>query len=147
MWTSWACCSNLASSRGRSRSRGSKETGMVIMESLVERNETVGVEAQRYDVVVIGAGQAGLAMGYFLARQGRRFVILDAHERVGETWRSRWDSLRLFSPARFDALPGMPFPLPSHIFPTRDQMADYLETYARRFALPMHLGVRVDGIW
>jgi putative flavoprotein involved in K+ transport len=120
---------------------------MVIMESLVERNGAVGDGAQRYDVVVIGAGQAGLAIGYYLARQGRRFVILEARERIGDIWRSRWDSLRLFSPARYDGLPGMRFPGSRFAFPTRDQMADYLEAYAERMALPLRTGVHVDGLW
>jgi len=103
-------------------------------------------EPERYDVVVIGGGQAGLSVGYYLARQGVRFVILDAHPRVGDAWRKRWDSLRLFSPARYDALVGMPFPLPDHAFPTRDEMADYLEAYAKRFNLPVRGDTRVDSL-
>jgi len=86
---------------------------------------------QHFDTVVIGGGQAGLAIGYFLARQDRDFVILDAGGRVGETWRNRWDSLRLFTPAFHDGLPGMPFPAPESYFPTKDETADYLEAYAR----------------
>jgi putative flavoprotein involved in K+ transport len=120
---------------------------MVAMESRIERNGKIENGGNRYDVIVIGAGQAGLAMGYYLQRQGRRFVILEGRERVGDIWRSRWDSLRLFSPARFDGLPGMPFPAPRHAFPSRDQMADYLEAYVARFALPVRTGVRVDGLW
>src|SRR5688500_3179130 len=83
-------------------------------------------QPQRFDVIVIGAGQAGLSVGYHLARQGLRFLILDGNERVGDSWRKRWDSLRLFTPARFDALVGMPFPAPADYFPTRNEMADYL---------------------
>jgi putative flavoprotein involved in K+ transport len=75
-----------------------------------------------------------------------RFVILDAHERVGDAWRKRWSSLRLFSPARFDALVGMRFPAPADAFPTRDEMADYLEAYAKRFALPVRNRVRVESL-
>jgi putative flavoprotein involved in K+ transport len=101
---------------------------------------------ERYDVIVIGGGQAGLSVGYYLARKGLRFAILDASERVGDAWRKRWDSLRLFTPARFDALVGMPFPAPPDSFPTRDQMADYLEAYARRFDLPVKSGVRVESL-
>ncbi len=101
---------------------------------------------ERLDVVVIGAGQAGLATGYYLARRDLRFVILDASARVGDAWRRRWDSLRLFSPARFDALPGMAFPAPGDSFPTKDEMADYLEAYATRFALPVRSGVTVDRV-
>ncbi len=100
----------------------------------------------KFDTIVIGAGQAGLSVGYYLARQGRDFVILDAGERVGDSWRKRWDSLRLFTPARFDGLAGMPFPAPGHTFPTKDEMAGYLEAYARRFNLPVRTGVRVDRL-
>jgi len=98
-------------------------------------------------VVVIGAGQAGLSVGYHLARHGIPFVILDAGERVGDSWRRRWDSLRLFTPARFDGLDGMPFPGPGDAFPSKDEMADYLEAYAGRFALPVRCGVRVERVW
>lgn len=103
-------------------------------------------QAQYFETVVVGGGQAGLAIGYHLARRGSSFVILDAHERVGDAWRLRWDSLRLFTPARRDGLPGMPFPAPKSSFPTKDEMADYLESYAKRFDLPIRTGVRVDGV-
>ncbi len=102
--------------------------------------------AESFDVIVIGGGQAGLSVGYYLARRGLRFVILDAHARVGDVWRKRWDSLRLFTPARFDALVGMPFPAPDDVFPTRDEMADYLEAYARRFQLPVRTSMRVESL-
>jgi putative flavoprotein involved in K+ transport len=102
--------------------------------------------ARRYDVVVIGGGQAGLAAGYHLAARNLSFVILDGNDRIGDQWRARWDSLRLFTPARYDALPGMPFPAPAHTFPTKDAMADYLEAYAAHFALPVETGVTVDGL-
>jgi len=98
------------------------------------------------EVVVIGAGQAGLSVGYQLKQRGVPFVILDANERVGDVWRHRWDSLRLFSPARFDGLPGMPFPAAKSYFPTKDEMADFLAMYAKRFALPVETGVRVDRL-
>jgi putative flavoprotein involved in K+ transport len=101
---------------------------------------------QYFDTVVIGGGQAGLAIGYFLARQDRDFVILDAGGRVGETWRNRWDSLRLFTPAFHDGLPGMPFPAPGSYFPTKDETADYLEAYAREFALPVRFAQHVDSL-
>jgi putative flavoprotein involved in K+ transport len=104
------------------------------------------MSTERFDTVIIGGGQAGLATGYHLAKQGRSFVILDANERVGDAWRKRWDSLRLFTPARFDGLAGMRFPAPAWSFPTKDEMADYLETYASRFDLPVRTGIRVDGI-
>jgi putative flavoprotein involved in K+ transport len=101
---------------------------------------------ERLDVVVIGGGQAGLATGYYLARRNLRFVVLDASPRVGDAWRRRWDSLRLFSPARFDGLPGMAFPAPGDSFPTKDEMADYLEAYAARFELPVRTGVAVERV-
>ena len=101
---------------------------------------------ERFETVIVGGGQAGLAVGYHLARRGRRFVILDANRRVGDAWRGRWDSLRLFTPARYDGLPGMPFPAPAFSYPTKDQVADYLEAYAARFELPVRSGVRVDRL-
>jgi putative flavoprotein involved in K+ transport len=99
-----------------------------------------------FHTIVIGGGQAGLSVGYHLARQGHPFIILDACERVGDAWRQRWDSLRLFTPAAFDGLVGMKFPAPSFSFPTKDQMADYLEDYARRFQLPVRNRTRVDRL-
>lgn len=101
---------------------------------------------ERMDTVVIGAGQAGLATGYHLAKRGVRFTILDANERVGDSWRKRWDSLRLFSYAKFDGLPGKRFPAPANAFPSKDEMADYLESYAREFRLPVRGGVRVERL-
>ncbi len=101
---------------------------------------------ERVETVIVGGGQAGLAAGYHLARRGRPFVILDAGRRVGDAWRRRWDSLRLFTPARYDGLPGMPFPAPAFSYPTKDEVADYLETYAARFDLPVRGGVRVDRL-
>ncbi|HZJ56351.1 MAG TPA: NAD(P)/FAD-dependent oxidoreductase, partial [Myxococcaceae bacterium] len=99
------------------------------------------------DVLVIGAGQAGLSVGYHLARCGvRNFLLLNAHDRVGDAWRQRWDSLRLFTPAKYDGLDGMPFPAPPFSYPTKDEMADYLEGYARHFRLSVRNGVRVDGL-
>lgn len=100
-----------------------------------------------YDTIVIGAGQAGLATGYYLKQQGRDFAILDANERVGDSWRQRWDSLRLFTPARYDALPGMRFPAPATYFPAKNEMGDYLEQYAQNFKLPTRMGVRVRRLW
>jgi putative flavoprotein involved in K+ transport len=92
------------------------------------------------DVLVIGAGQAGLALGHHLAARQASFLLLDAGPEVGHSWRSRWDSLRLFSPAAYDALPGMPFPAPSGDYhPSKDDVADYLQAYAQRFELPVRL--------
>ena len=101
---------------------------------------------QRINTVVIGAGQAGLSVGYHLARRHVPFVILDANPRVGDSWRTRWDSLRLFTPARFAGLDGLPFPAPPHSFPTKDEMGDYLETYARTFSLPVRSGARIERL-
>src|SRR5262249_18604349 len=81
-----------------------------------------------------------------LAQKGLPFVILDAQARVGDSWRQRWDSLRLFSPARYDGLDGMPFPAPPDSFPTKDEMGDYLEAYAQRFKLPVRNGVKVERL-
>ena len=101
----------------------------------------------RVQTLVVGAGQAGLTVGYHLARRGAPFVILEARDRIGDVWRSRWDSLRLFTSARFDGLPGMRFPASGGAFPTKDEMADYLERYAARFELPVYRGVTVDRVW
>jgi putative flavoprotein involved in K+ transport len=95
---------------------------------------------------VIGGGQAGLAAGYDLAQRAIDFVILEKGARLGESWRRRWDSLRLFTPARYDGLPGWPFPGDERTYPTKDQMADYLEKYAERFRLPVRLGIDVLGL-
>ena len=83
---------------------------------------------ETFHTIVIGGGQAGLSVGYYLAQQGRPFVILDASPRVGDVWRRRWDSLHLFTPAVFDGLAGMKFPAPAFSFPTKDEMGDYLES-------------------
>jgi putative flavoprotein involved in K+ transport len=98
------------------------------------------------DVVVIGAGQAGLALGNHLARQGCRFQIVDAAPEIGHSWRSRWDSLRLFSPAEYDALPGLPFPAPAGTHPGKDEVADYLRGYAEHFDLPVRLSSPVTRV-
>jgi putative flavoprotein involved in K+ transport len=103
-------------------------------------------EPERIQTIVIGAGQAGLSVGYYLARLGLPFLILDVNNRVGDNWRQRWDSLRLFTPARFDGLAGMPFPASGSYFPTKNEMANYLESYATRFALPVRTGVRVESV-
>ena len=101
-----------------------------------------------FDVIVIGAGQAGLSVGYHLSRAAdTRFVILEANARIGDSWRKRWDSLRLFTPAKFDGLDGMPFPAPDGYFPTKDEMASYLEAYATRFRLPVRTGVSVERLF
>ena len=101
---------------------------------------------ERFETVIVGGGQAGLATGYHLARRGRPFVILDAGRRVGDPWRARWDSLRLYTPARYSGLPGWGFPAAAWHYPGRDELADYLEAYVARFELPVRNGVRVDGL-
>ena len=98
------------------------------------------------DVVVIGAGQAGLALGHHLARRRADFLLLEAGPEVGHSWRSRWDSLRLFSPAQYDSLPGLPFPAPADIHPTKDDVADYLAAYAAHFRLPVRLNSPVRRV-
>ena len=104
------------------------------------------MDAERFDTVVIGAGQAGLTVGYHLREAGRSFVIVDGHERIGDNWRQRYDSLRLFTPPWAMGLDGFAYPGPRSTMPTRDQMADYLETYASTLSLPVRLGVRVTGL-
>lgn len=102
--------------------------------------------SEHFDIVVVGGGQAGLAMGYHLSRLKRPFVILDENPRTGDSWRTRWDSLRLFTPARYDALPGSRYPAPPWSYPSREEFADYLSGYADRLALPVRNNVRVTGL-
>lgn len=104
------------------------------------------MEDEQYETVIIGGGQAGLSVAYHLKKQRRSFVILDAGERLGDSWRKRWDSLRLYSPAFRDGLPGMPFPAPKTAYPTKDEMGDYLEAYAKRFDLPIRHGAVVHAL-
>lgn len=106
---------------------------------------------KRFETIIIGGGQAGLAAGACLqqASSGRRgidFIILDGQERIGDAWRKRWDSLKLFTPAEYSGLPGMPFPAPPGHLPTKDEMADYLVAYAERFDLPVQLETRVERL-
>jgi putative flavoprotein involved in K+ transport len=98
---------------------------------------------ERTETLIIGGGQTGLSVGYHLQRRGRSFLIVDGNDRVGDSWRQRWDSLRLYSPAFRDGLPGMPFPARKASYPTKDEMADYLELYADRFGLEVRSGTRV----
>ena len=105
------------------------------------------MSAESFDTVIVGGGQAGLATGYHLKKRGRSFVILDASERVGDPWRNRWDSLRLYSPAAYDSLPGLRFPARRTSYPSTHQMADYLEAYAAHFELPVRLGTAADTLF
>src|SRR5215212_6784073 len=102
------------------------------------------MQRERYETVIVGGGQAGLSVGSQLKKHGRAFLILDASERVGDSWRHRWDSLKLYSPAFKDGLPGMPFPAKRTAYPTKDEMADYLEAYAAHFDLPVRSATTVD---
>jgi putative flavoprotein involved in K+ transport len=103
-------------------------------------------DTERVSTLVIGGGQAGLTMGYHLTRRKLSFRILDAHDRVGDAWRKRWDSLRLFTPARYAGLPGMPFPASGDAFVGKDAVADYLENYADHFRLPVSTGMKVNRL-
>src|SRR5881397_3491984 len=108
-------------------------------------NEAEG-SRERVDVVVIGAGQAGLAIGYFLARAGLRFLIVDGADSIAAAWRSRWDSLVLFTPRRYDSLPGLAFACDPDGYPTRDEVIAYLEQYAAAFELPVELESAVRSL-
>ena len=102
--------------------------------------------SDRFEVAVIGAGQAGLALGYFLARERRHFTILEAADSIGAAWRTRWDSLVLFTPRRYDSLPDLPFPGDPDGYPGRDEVIDYLERYASNFELPVQLNSTVESV-
>ena len=107
---------------------------------------TTTVSSEAFDVIVVGAGQAGLAVAYHLSRQGAHFLVLDAGDEVGQAWRNRWDSLRLFTPAQYDGLPGLPFPARNGVYPTKNMVADYLRDYAAHFALPVRVGCAVSRV-
>src|SRR5215211_1473147 len=109
-------------------------------------HERGGSPEASYEVTVIGAGQAGLTMGYFLERQGRRFVILDAADSIGSAWRARWDSLTLFTPRRYSGLPGLAFAGDPEGYPDRDEVIAYLERYAETFELPIELNSPVRSL-
>lgn len=101
---------------------------------------------RQVETLIIGGGQAGLAVGYHLAQRGLPFLILDENDRIGDAWRKRWDSLRVFTPARYSGLPGMRFPGSPSSYPSKDETADYMEAYARKFRLPVRTGVKVDRL-
>jgi putative flavoprotein involved in K+ transport len=104
------------------------------------------VPGESFRTIVIGGGQAGLAVGFYLAQRGENFIILDENLHTGDSWRKRWDSLKLFTPSKFNGLPGIPFPKPDNYLPTKDEVADYLERYARQFDLPIRHGVKVERL-
>jgi putative flavoprotein involved in K+ transport len=114
------------------------------MEAALENRIPAEQSVEQFDTIVIGGGQAGLAVGYYLKEHRGPFVILDANERIGGSWRTRtWHSLRLFTPSRFNGLPGWPYPAPAWSFPTARELADYLEAYAARFDLPVRMKTTV----
>jgi len=123
-----------------------KEAIMSIQSDVEKGSQRSTARPERFETVIIGGGQAGLSVGYHLAKRGRTFVILEANERIGDSWRKRWDSLSLFTPARYDGLAGWPFPAADWSFPTKDEMADYLEANVARFELPVRTGVRVERL-
>ncbi len=98
------------------------------------------------ETLIIGAGQAGLSTAYHLTRRGRQCLVLDGNARIGDNWRHQWDTLRLFTPAKYNSLPGMAFPAEPWSFPGKDQVADYLESYAAHFELPVRLQTYVDRL-
>src|SRR5437867_10431641 len=107
---------------------------------------TSGTGATSFDVVVIGGSQAGLAVGYHLAQRGPRFVILDAGSEIGHVWRSRWDSLTLFTPAQYSGLPGLAFPSPKDTYPSKDDVVTYLHSYVSAFDIPVRHNARVTSL-
>ena len=113
---------------------------------LADMSQNTRTGTEHFDTVVIGGGQTGLSVGHELGQRGRDFVILDANHRVGDVWRKRWDSLQLFTPARYTGLPGMAFPAKGDHFVTKDEMAAYLESYAVEMGLPVRSGTRVDRL-
>jgi putative flavoprotein involved in K+ transport len=109
-----------------------------------KQDQRLTSQEESFQTLVIGGGQAGLAVGYFLAQRGENFVILDENPRTGDSWRKRWDNLKLFTPSKFNSLPGAPFPKPGEYLPTKDEVADYLEGYARQFNLPVRHGIKIE---
>src|SRR6266480_5604334 len=122
-------------------------TVMAIQQTAMKDSDTEVPDVETFETIVIGGGQAGLSVGYYLKKQGRSFLILDANEQIGGSWRTRtWSSLRLFTPARYDGLAGWPVPAPGWPFPTARETADYLEAYADRFQLGVETATRVERL-
>lgn len=120
--------------------------GRSYRESHNGKGAEMAAHAEHFETVIVGGGQVGLAAGYHLKRRGMDHVILDAHARIGDAWRERWPSLHLYTPAKYDELPGMHFPGRRSAFPSTNEMADYLEAYSLHFGLPVRNGVHVDGV-
>lgn len=114
--------------------------------SILEITTPTRTRVERFETVVVGGGQAGLAAGYHLAARDVDFIVLSDEVRIGDNWRKRWDSLRLFTPARYSGLPGMPFPATPSYLAHKEDVADYLERYAERFDLPVRLRARVNSV-
>jgi putative flavoprotein involved in K+ transport len=104
------------------------------------------MNSQHVETLIIGAGQAGLTTGYQLMRRGRSFLIVDGNQRIGDNWRQQWDTLRLYTPAKYDGLPGLPFPTAPWHFPGKEEVGDYLESYALHFDLPVRTNTRVERL-
>ena len=104
------------------------------------------IEKNKWNTVIIGAGQAGLATGYYLSKKNIDFIIIDKCSKIGDSWRKRWDSLQLFTPSQYDGLPGLKFSMPKDSFPTNDEMADYLEKYVKEFSLLVKFNTEIFEI-
>lgn len=104
------------------------------------------MNTQHVETLIVGAGQAGLATGYHLRRRGRPFLIVDGNQRIGDNWREQWDTLRLYTPAKYDGLPGLPFPTARWHFPGKDEVGDYLERYALHHDLPVRTNTRIERL-
>src|SRR5437868_3245653 len=110
------------------------------------RRRSAMESVEHANVLIVGAGQSGLALGYHLKRRGLKALLVERNNRIGDSWCTRWDSLKLYSPASRDGLPGLPFPAGRSSYPTKDEMADYLEAYAERFELPVRLGTGIEAL-
>jgi putative flavoprotein involved in K+ transport len=104
------------------------------------------MNTQHIETLIIGAGQAGLSTGYHLRRRGRPLLIADANARIGDNWRQQWDTLRPYTPAQYDKLPGLPFPAARWHCPQKDEVGDYLERYALHFDLPVRTSTGVERL-
>src|SRR5216683_2443050 len=108
--------------------------------------QSSGSDVHREEIIIVGAGQAGLSMGYWLKRKPRSFLLLEAGQHIGESWRQRYDSLILFTPRRYSALPGLALAGAQDGYPGKDELADYLAAYARYFSLPVSTGTSIQSL-